>query len=181
LAAAGCSPIVVVVPEERITDAREIAAPFDDVVVAAGGETRRSSVASGLEEVASGTVVIHDGARPFATPDLVMRVLRGLDGFDGAVAAIPVAETLKRADGQAVAETVDRADLWQVQTPQAFKTSVLRSAHERAARDGIDATDDAALVERYGGRIRIVEGSRRNMKLTYPEDFELAELIAGAG
>jgi 2-C-methyl-D-erythritol 4-phosphate cytidylyltransferase/2-C-methyl-D-erythritol 2,4-cyclodiphosphate synthase len=176
LRAAGCDPIVVVVPSEHLeTVADELGE--SDVVLTAGGDSRQASVASGLDEVASSTVVIHDGARPLITPADVARVLEPLDRHDGAITAMPMDETLKRADDDRVLETVDRAGLWRVQTPQAFRTSVLRSAHEKALSDGYEGTDDAALVERAGGSVVLVTGSRLNLKVTYPEDFALAEAL----
>ena len=135
-------------------------------------------MARGLELVSAPTVVVHDAARPFLTTSLVKRVLEALERFDGVVAAEPVEETLKRVADDRVVDTVDRAHVWRAQTPQAFLTEVLRASHARAARDGLAATDDAQLVERAGGRVGIVRGDRRNIKLTYEEDFKLAEAIA---
>lgn len=86
-------------------------------------------------------------------------------------------ETLKAADGDRVVDTVERSSLWRVQTPQAFRTGSLRRAHERAAADGFTGTDDAALVERDGGTVVLVQGSRLNIKVTYPEDFTLAAAL----
>jgi 2-C-methyl-D-erythritol 4-phosphate cytidylyltransferase len=123
--------------------------------------------------------VVHDAARPFATPELVRATLAALDDADGAIAAIPMDETLKRLTDDKIMETLDRTELWRAQTPQAFKTDVLRIAHERAVVDGLSATDDAALVEHYGGRVKIVQGSPDNLKLTFPSHFALAEAILG--
>ena len=179
LRTAGCDPIVVVVPSEHLgAIAGELGEA--DVILTAGGESRQASVASGLDEVASSAVVIHDGARPLLTPADVERVLEPLDRHDGAITGMPMDETLKRAEEGRVIETVDRAGLWRVQTPQAFRTSVLRSAHESALRDGFEGTDDAALVERAGGSVVLVTGSRLNLKVTYPEDFALAEALLGS-
>ena len=172
----GCDPVIAVLPEG-------IDPSFvpDDVAVRPGGDTRQASVWSGLQAVESERVVVHDGARPFATSTLVHRVLDALDHHDAAVVALPVDETLKLVSGEDVVSTIDRAGLWAIQTPQAFRTSMLLDAHERAAADGYDATDDAGLVERYGGRVCVVRGSRTNLKLTYPEDFDLAEGLLRAG
>ena len=153
-----------------------------DVVLAPAGPTRAASVASGLEEVDTGEVVIHDVMRPFVEESVVRAVVAALDGCDGAIAAIPLDETLKSSAGDAVESTLDRKGLWRVQTPQAFRTPVLRAAHDRAAADGIEAADDAQLVERYGGNIRLVTANRMNVRLTGPEDFDLAEaFLAGRG
>jgi 2-C-methyl-D-erythritol 4-phosphate cytidylyltransferase len=88
-------------------------------------------------------------------------------------------ETLKRAEGGRVVETVDRSAIWKAQTPAAFRTAVLRDAHQRAATEGFVGTDEAQLIERYGGSVGIVPGSRRNLKITWAEDFELAEALLG--
>jgi 2-C-methyl-D-erythritol 4-phosphate cytidylyltransferase len=177
LRAAGCSPLVVVVAPEQTERARaELGAP--EVVVVAGADVRQGSVRIGLGHVESDVVVVHDAARPFATPELVSEVVAAVSGCDGAIAAVPVDETIKRVEDSRVIETVDRAGLWRAQTPQAFRTSVLRAAHDRAESEGHVATDDAELVERHGGSIAIVEGSRANLKITFPEDLELARAIA---
>ena len=176
LRSAGCDPIVVVVPQEHLTDAGSLLSSYE-VVLASGGDTRQASVVSGLDEISADTVVVHDGARPLITCDVVASVLEPLNRFDGAVVGVPMDETLKRAAGDRVVDTVDRSNLWRVHTPQAFRVSVLRSAHERAHADGFVGTDDAALVERYGGSVLLVKGSRLNVKVTYPEDFALAEAL----
>lgn len=173
LRAAGCDPVVVVVPPDHMLKAGSILSAWD-VVIAPGGLTRQASVASGLDEVAAETVVIHDGARPLVTAELTRRVLDPLDRFDGAVAGTPMDETLKSTDGDLITGTVDRTSLWRVQTPQAFRTAVLRAAHEAASTDGFEATDDSTLVERAGGSVVLVRGPRSNIKVTFPEDFALA-------
>jgi 2-C-methyl-D-erythritol 4-phosphate cytidylyltransferase len=149
----------------------------EDVVLVAGGESRQQSVHNGLEHVESNRVVVHDAARPFVTVDAVQRVLDALDGADGAVTATPLEETLKRVSGAVVVETVERKGLYRVQTPQAFRTSALKAGHRRARSEGFEGTDDAQLVERYGGLVCVVAGSRTNLKLTFAEDFRLAEAV----
>ncbi|MGH2757510.1 MAG: 2-C-methyl-D-erythritol 4-phosphate cytidylyltransferase [Actinomycetota bacterium] len=176
LAEAGCNPVIVVVPEGHVEEARSLLG--DPFICAIGGPTRQSSVSNGLTQVETDRVIVHDGARPFVTPDLVIRVLEGLPDVDGAVAAIPVDDTVKRVDGDRVLHTVDRTQLWSVQTPQAFWTERLRVVHKRAEVDGIEATDDAALIETFGGTVRVVEGSRTNIKVTHPEDLAMAEHLA---
>ena len=170
---------MVVIPEEHRDRARELVAPYADVTVAVGGATRQESVLHGLEHVdGPERVVVHDAARPFITKDLLRRVLDGMGDCDGAIAAEPVEETLKAVDGARVVETVDRARLWRAQTPQAFLTEALRKAHAMA--EGEAATDDAQLVELAGGRIAVVRGERRNIKITFEEDFRLAESMAAS-
>ncbi len=145
-----------------------------------GGARRRDSVAAGLAEVPAGVdhVLIHDAARPLASPDLARRVAARLGGGDvaGVVPVVPVRDTLKRVSGDLVTETVDRSDLVSVQTPQGFATGPLRDAH--AVQAG-DAVDDAVLVERAGGRIATVPGEPANLKVTYADDLALlAALLA---
>jgi 2-C-methyl-D-erythritol 4-phosphate cytidylyltransferase len=171
--------VIVVVPEKLLDRARAILEP--GVTLIAGGPTRQQSVYNGLERVGAERVVVHDAVRPFITVELVRSVVAALDGAEGAIAAVALDETLKGAEGGYVTATVDRTGLWRAQTPQAFHTRVLRQAHELAGGEGFDATDDAQLVERYGGRVAIVAGSKANIKLTYPEDFELAEALMRSG
>lgn len=178
LSRAGCSPIVVVVPEDSFDIARSTLG--EGIVLASGGATRRDSIRNGLMLVESQRVVVHDSARPFATVEMVAGVLERLTDFDGAICAMPVTETLKRAEGDVVFDTVDRARLYRAQTPQAFRTKLLKHAHQVALDEGFDPTDDAQLIERCGGRIGLVQGSASNIKITYSEDFDLAEAMARA-
>ena len=164
--------IVVVVPPEweepAILLAEEIGASKVAAVVP-GGETRSASVRAGLEEVPedAAVVLVHDAARPLLPPNLVRRLLDAIGrGFDGAVPALPVADTVKRVEGDVVVETPARAELVAVQTPQAFVASVLRAA---AAGEGSDC---ASLVEAAGGRVAVVPGDERLLKITTPADLE---------
>ena len=146
-------------------------------VVVGGGDSRQQSVRNGLQHVTSEYVVVHDAARPFVTAEMVDRTLSSLADAEGAIVATPLDETLKRVDGDVVDETLTRAHLWRVQTPQSFRTSILLDAHDKASAEGFEVTDDASLVERYGGRVVVVHSTRANMKLTYPEDFVIAEAM----
>ena len=175
---AGCDPIVVVAPFDEIDTARQ-AVGRRDIQCVAGGATRGESVRSGLAHIDAEFVTVHDAARPFVTVEMVKDTAKALERADGAVVGVPMDETLKRAGDETVIETVDRTNLWRVQTPQTFRTELLKRAHEEAAAAGLAATDDAQLVERVGGRVVIVQGSRLNLKLTFPEDFALAEAILG--
>ena len=137
-----------------------------------GGDTRTASVRAALAEVPHDAlaVLVHDAARPILPEEVVERVVRGLgDGWDGVVPALPIADTVKRVRGEQVAETLPRAELVAAQTPQAFVADTLRSA---LASDA-DASDCAALVERRGGRVRIVSGDARLLKVTTREDLEV--------
>jgi 2-C-methyl-D-erythritol 4-phosphate cytidylyltransferase len=166
--------IVVAAPpdweEPCILVAEEVAAGKVAETVT-GGATRTESVRNALAEVPgeATVVLVHDAARPLVTDDVVERVVTAVgDGWDGAVPGLPVSDTLKRVEGEAVAETVERAGLVVAQTPQAFLADVLR----RALADG-DASDCAALVEAAGGRVRFVPGDRQLLKITEPADLEL--------
>jgi 2-C-methyl-D-erythritol 4-phosphate cytidylyltransferase len=173
--------IVVVAPEEweepSILLAEEIGAGKVTACVP-GGATRTASVRTGVAEVSTEALVVlvHDAARPLLPPEVVERVLEPLgEGWDGAVPALPIADTLKRAkDDGSVAETVDRFGLHAVQTPQAFLAPVLRAA---LSDEGDDATDCAGLVERRGGRVRLVEGDRRLLKITTADDLAFVESL----
>jgi 2-C-methyl-D-erythritol 4-phosphate cytidylyltransferase len=145
------------------------------VEVVSGGASRAESVRSAVDAVGEDAVsiVVHDAARPLVTEEMIGRVLAPLgEGWDGAVPALPVADTLKRLDGEAVKETVDRDRLVAVQTPQAFLADRLREA---LRGEIAGATDCAALVEARGGRVKAVPGERRLVKVTEPEDLALVE------
>ena len=139
---------------------------------------RAASVRSGLAAVPSSAdvVVVHDAARPLASPELFQAVVSAVaDGADGAVPGMPVVDTIKRVRGACVLDTLDRSELVAVQTPQAFRAEVLRRAHD----DDPDATDDAGLLEALGARVVVVPGERHNLKLTSAEDLDTAERWVG--
>jgi 2-C-methyl-D-erythritol 4-phosphate cytidylyltransferase len=174
--------IVIVAPPEweepSILVAEELAAGKVRSAVT-GGSTRADSVRAGLEDVPedAAVVLVHDAARPLLPDDVVERVVTGLEeGWDAVAPGLRVADTVKRADGDAVLETVDRTGLVTVQTPQAFMADVLRRAHA----SGGDATDCAGLVEAAGGRVRIVEGDPRLLKVTTQADLDFAEALLRA-
>ncbi len=149
------------------------------IEVVGGGPNRQASVASGLEALpAVEWILVHDGVRPFVSPDLVRRVLEATRRWGAAVPALPVADTLKESDGRVVVRTTPRAGLYAVQTPQGFEAGLLRAAY-RSAMGGPPATDDAELVERLGKSVAVVPGDPSNIKITTPEDLVLAERIAG--
>jgi 2-C-methyl-D-erythritol 4-phosphate cytidylyltransferase len=173
LRAAGITEIVVALPEG-------VSAP-EGCIGVRGGATRSESVRAALNAArGSGHVVVHDAARPLVPPELFQRVVAALDDVDCAIAAARVTDTIKEAeaDGVVVA-THDRSRLWAVQTPQAFRREALEAAL------GVDeailarATDDAWLVERAGGSVRVVESSPANFKITTPHDLEVAEFLLG--
>lgn len=146
-----------------------------------GGASRQESVANGLREVSpqASLVLIHDAARPFVTGDLIRRVLETAASSGAAIAAVPVADTLKRRSSESPgAVTVERDGVWAAQTPQAFHRSLLVQAFEQAAADGFTGTDDASLVERLGHPVILVHGDPHNIKITTAADLEFAENLA---
>ncbi len=175
--------LVVVVGPGDVDAGRAIARHngFADVTAVAGGETRQESVAAGLASGADrgGVVLIHDAARPLVSPRLVRRSVEALTPpWDGVAPALAVVDTLKAVDEDKsrVVRTVDRSRLRAVQTPQVFQRRALQAAHDRF-RGQWTATDDLGLVERAGGVVRVIEGDRRNLKITYPEDLTVAEAL----
>lgn len=174
---------VVAAPEGWEGPAREIAGDSSKLLdVTPGRDTRQASIRRGLSHVPEDfdAVLCHDVARPLASPKLYSAVLGALDRAEGAVPALPAAETVKRAAEGAVVETLIRDELVLVQTPQGFHHGVLDDAHRRAAAEAITATDDASLVERAGYRVVIVPGEEWNIKVTGPEDLRLAEALLRA-
>ena len=178
--------VVIAVPEGFENAARAEAAAAGlrtPVKITAGGVERQDSVriALGLTSAESELVVVHDAARPLATPEIFEACLAAAARAGGAIAAIPVSDTLKRVDdGKTIATTVARAGLWQAQTPQAFRRDALVEAHRRAMSDGIVATDDADLVERTGVRVEVVEVTTANIKITTPSDLATVKAILAA-
>ena len=173
--AAAVGEIVVAAPP----GGEELAAE-QGVVTVSGGEHRSESVARALALCGGEIVVVHDAARPLVTPGLIDAVVEELAAEEdaaGVIAATPVTDTIKQAgDGHRVERTLDRSGLWAVQTPQAFKAEALREA--LSDPDSLsEASDDAMLVERRGGRILIHSTSPDNIKVTTPFDLRLAELI----
>lgn len=149
-----------------------------------GGATRQLSVLAGLRAAAAlkpDAVLIHDAARPFVTADCIAATLDALKDRHGAIAAAPLSDTLKRASGGRIGETIDRANLWRAQTPQTFRFGAILAAHEAAFESGrSDFTDDASIAEWYGLDIGLVDSGSHNMKITTAEDLRIANLLAGA-
>lgn len=179
------STVIVVLPPEDVASPPAWLSGLG-VTIVAGGAERGDSVWSGLRAVSGDVdrVLIHDGARPFVSRDMIDRVLEACrDG--GAIAAVPVTDTIKEVDAEGtITGTPDRARLWQAQTPQGFPREAILRAYVRAREEGVAATDDAALFERYAGPVRVVMGAARNLKVTRPEDLAVAEALAlapGAG
>jgi 2-C-methyl-D-erythritol 4-phosphate cytidylyltransferase len=147
--------------------------------IAPGGRERQDSVYHGLNliEDRKCIVLVHDGARPLLEPAVIGAAARQLKGCDGVVVGVPVKDTIKEAVEGEVRQTLARERLWQVQTPQVFPCETILEAYSRAMKESFYSTDDSALVEKYGGRIRMVMGSYTNIKVTTPEDLMIAELL----
>ena len=181
LAAAGAEQLVVAVADGEEDAAAEALAGLPKVTIVRGGSERADSVRAGLEALKGSppeAVLIHDAARPFVQPRHVAALLDALATADGAVPVLAVADTLKRADAEGRLSTISREGLLRVQTPQAFRYDLLAKGY--AAWDIADPpTDDAAPVERAGGKVVAAAGDPMLMKLTYPEDFAMAEALAG--
>jgi 2-C-methyl-D-erythritol 4-phosphate cytidylyltransferase len=143
-----------------------------------GGKERQDSVYNALQMVNSdGIVLVHDGARPFISKDAIHQVSNAAKENGAAVVAVKVKDTIKKVQDNKIVETVERSSLWAVQTPQAFRISILLDAHHRAMEEGFLGTDEASLVERLPRDITVVECSYDNIKLTTPEDLYFAEAI----
>ena len=185
-AAAAASPrigaLVVAAPPGYEDEARSSVEGLSlPTTVLTGGRTRQASVRAALSALApdANVVVVHDAARPFAPPDLFTEVIRAVEaGADGAIPVVPVTDTVKRLDGIRVVDTIDRTELANAQTPQAFRVGVLRAAHERAVTDGDAVTDDAALLERTATVVAVV-GDPMNFKITTLLDLARAEARMG--
>ena len=183
LRAAGIEEIVVTAPPEAEIDGDGVVTVGGETIalgarVVAGGATRSASVRAALAAAPPGDVVVHDAARPLVTPEHFTAALAALAGADCAIAAAPVTDPVKEAgEDRLVTATLDRSRLWAIQTPQAFR----RAALERALAVGDEllaqATDDAWLVERTGGTVRVVESTPANLKVTTPHDLRIAEYL----
>ena len=156
---------------------------LERMLISVGGRTRAESVANGLEDLPATctTVLVHDAARPLADEAMIARVIAEAKLGHGAIAALPVVDTLKRvAEDGTIIETVSRAGLWRAQTPQGFPREIIERAHREAKQGGWhgEATDDAALCERIGVPVKVVRGSEKAMKVTEELDFARAEALA---
>ena len=179
--------VVVVLPGDALEEGAALLSAHlqgsaGRVRVTAGGRRRQDSVRAGLAvlEGAGGAVVVHDGARPFASAGLVARVARKAAAGNAVVPAIPTADTIKRVDGERVVETIERRAAVAVQTPQGFPIAILDAAHAAWPGDE-EATDDAAMCERMGAAVAWLPGEALNRKLTGPEDWWWAERMVEAG
>ena len=147
--------------------------------VIAGGDTRQHSIMNGLDCTESDIVLIHDGARPFVTDSQISEVIKAVSESKAAALGIPVTDTLKKSADGTVISTVDRSNLYSIQTPQGFETELIKTAHKRAFELGLEVTDDCSVAEAMNFPIKIVEGSPTNIKITTPDDLIIANGIIG--
>jgi len=177
--------IILAVPADQLTTTRQLLVAhnlIDRVQVVAGGEQRQDSVNNGLTLVPETTefVVVHDGVRPLVTAALIEDCLHAARKTGAAIAAVPVKDTLKAVDDNyRIRKTVDREGLWQAQTPQVARTSLLRRALAAAAHDNFIGTDEASLIARLGAEVTVVTGAENNIKITRPGDLPIAEALLG--
>ncbi len=179
------SEIILVVDEKSVEKCKkEVVEKYGfkkvkEVIV--GGKERQDSVYNGLKKVTKDCdiVLIHDGARPFLTEDLITRSIEGAEKHKAAVVAAPCIDTIKFAQKEKdmALETLDREYLWMAQTPQTFRYEIILKAYQKAEEENFRGTDDASLVERMGTPVKIVRGSYDNIKITTPQDLILAEAI----
>ncbi len=180
--------LVIVAHPERVEEyTAAIAGSLHRLVprIVPGGNTRQDSVAAGLAEVSPSAkiVAVHDGARPLVSDAVVTAAIEAVENDPscaGAIAALPAYDTVKEVSGDTVAGTTDRDRFWLAHTPQVFRVAALREAYAAAVRDEFLGTDDSSLVERIGGKVRVVADRRDNIKVTLPEDLALAEALIRA-
>jgi 2-C-methyl-D-erythritol 4-phosphate cytidylyltransferase len=180
-AAPSVGGIVAVVPAGEAAAARALLAPLVKLrAVVGGGERRQDSVLAGLAQLPEdfdGVVLVHDAARPLVEVELIEAVIQQAIATGAALPVLPLVDTVKRVRGGRVVETLDRTELGGAQTPQGFRFALLREACEAARRAGLELTDESMAVERLGRAIAAVPGSKRNRKLTTPEDLAWAEAV----
>ena len=173
--------VVLVMPRADVDEMGEGWLNKNEIVrkVVVGGEQRQDSVYNGFSSLEEGTdiVVVHDGVRPFTTPQMITATVEAAQQHGAAITAIPVSDTVKQAADGFVKQTVSRDGLWRVQTPQAFQCGLLQQAFKKAKKDSYYVTDEGSLVEYLGERVKIVPGSELNIKITQKEDLILGESL----
>ena len=173
--------VVLVMPRADVDEMGEDWLNKYEIVraVVVGGEQRQDSVYNGFNSLEEGTdiVVVHDGVRPFTTPQMITATVEAAQQHGAAITAIPVSDTVKQAADGFVKQTVSRDGLWRVQTPQAFQRRLLQQAFKKAKKDSYYGTDEGSLVEYLGKRVKIVPGSELNIKITRKEDLVLGESL----
>ncbi|MFC4323864.1 2-C-methyl-D-erythritol 4-phosphate cytidylyltransferase [Litchfieldia salsa] len=177
-----CSGIILVINEKETDEIESLLQEYlfnKEIKIVAGGKERQDSVYNGLKALCGEEIVlVHDGARPFVKIPFIHSLVDMANTHGSAVLGVPVKETIKQvAEDSAIIKTIDRSDVWSIQTPQAFKVEIIKQAHQKAAEEEFLGTDDASLVERLGKNVYIVESDYKNIKLTTPEDLLFAEAI----
>lgn len=176
-----CEEIIIVANSSEVEQIKELISTYGITKVnkiVPGGNERQNSVYNGLKAVEKAEIVlIHDGARPFVTEELIHKLVVEAENKDAAILAVPIKDTVKESDGTKVLHTVDRSKLWSAQTPQAFKSEIILQAHEWAEKNQFIGTDDASLLEQLQKGVSIVLGDYFNIKLTTPEDIVFAQSI----
>lgn len=179
--------IFIIAPQEEMARVeREIVEAFHFrkvLKVVRGGQRRQQSVWNGLRAIKSdcALVVVHDGVRPLISPALVESSIEEARRTGAAIVAVPARDTVKRLVPGKRLQTLPRAEIWLAQTPQSFQYPLLYQAHQRAAQENFEGTDDASLVERLGREVRLISGDPHNLKITTPDDLVLAEALLGRG
>lgn len=180
--------IIVPTSEDRMISVEKIfdSIDRDDVLLQTvkGGKERQFSIQNALDLVLDDVelVAVHDAVRPFISSNLITKTAKAAKKHGGAIVAVPAKDTIKKVDSeQIILETPDRQFLWQAQTPQIFQKNLLIDAYNSAIESKFLGTDDSSLVERIGGKVIMVEGDRENLKITYPVDLQIAELILKSG
>lgn len=176
--------IIVSTSRDRVKEVKSILNNFSDKVehmsVVEGGLERQDSINNALSIVSENVelVAVHDAVRPFISKELIEECSQAALKFGGAIIAVPAKDTIKEVGVDAIIQnTPDRSKLWQAQTPQIFQTKLIKKAYRSADENNFIGTDDASLVERIKGTVKVIEGDRRNLKITYPIDLKVAELI----
>ena len=174
------SELILVVPKKEYGNACDqwLGKPEIVTKVVVGGAKRQDSVYNGFCEVSqeSEIVLVHDGVRPFLSHKMIRETINAAREYGAAITAIPVHDTIKRVDASGlVSQTVERENLWRVQTPQAFQYKVLNEAFKKANSENFYGTDEGTLIEHLGAPVKVIEGSEKNIKITQPEDLELSE------
>jgi 2-C-methyl-D-erythritol 4-phosphate cytidylyltransferase len=175
--------VVIAAPSDRHQQLHQLAgaAGFTDTVVTAGGARRQDSVRNALAYVGNVEIVaVHDAARPLCAPELFVACVESARRHGAATAAVPVVDSIKRGAAGVIVESLERNDLYAIQTPQAFRRDLLEAGHRHASSNGLAVDDDAALVEALGTAVRIVAGSPDNFKVTNPRDLVLVRALVAA-
>lgn len=179
---ASVQDICVIVPEDRVSEVRRLVRQWKirkAGPIVPGGRERTDSVQLGLSALNKNTdiVLIHDAVRPFVPVKMIVNVIRAAAEYGAAILAVPALATVKHAENGVIQRTLDRDAIWLAQTPQGFRFDLIRKAYDAALKQGIKATDDAALVEQLGHPVRIIPGHETNIKITTPADLAIAETL----